>query len=271
MILPRSEWALSGAGTLAGLHAGAVNYLWKHTRPAAMADTSAGSIIAGCLATGMQPVDMKHVVLSADYSRLIPINPWLAPFRGYLASTKNVRAFLLELTKGQRMADCEIPFIAIASDLTTGRVATFDMQKNPDMLVADAILASMSIPDVFPAFQGRYVDGGVLCNLGIQYLPGKHKRLGLRVSEAQTVGPVTGIVDEQERLISMMLSASEDDELLLARSLNIPVISLPGGNLGFLNRHTTQAQKLGLYEAGYAAAQAWLESMEGKTWLSATR
>lgn len=267
-MLPRSEWALSGAGTLAGLHAGAVNYLWQYTRPSIMAATSAGSIIAGCLATGMQPAEMKHVVLSADYAKLIPINPWLAPFRGYLASTKNVRAFLLELTNQQVMADCEIPFIAISSDLNTGRVATFDMQKNPDMLVADAILASMSIPDVFPAFQGRYVDGGVLCNLGVQYLPGKHKRLGLRVSEAQTVGPVTGLVDEQERLISMMLSASESDEMLLAKSLNIPVICLPGGNLGFLNRSMTQAQKLSLYEAGYSAAQAWCNSAAGKAWLT---
>lgn len=269
MNLPRSAWALSGAGTLAALHVGAVNYLWQFTRPSILTDTSAGSIVAGCLATSMTPVDMKHVVMSADYRKLIPMNRLLAPFRGYLASTKNVRAWLLELTRGQFMEDCEIPFTAICSDLNTGRVHTFTMQKDPGMYVADAILASMSIPDVFPPFQGRYVDGGVLCNLGIQYLPGTaRRRLGLRVTEAQTVGPVTGFVDEQERLISMMLSASEDDELLIARALNVPVIDLPGGNLGFLNRDMTQAQKAGLYQAGYEAAQAWMESTAGKEWLS---
>ena len=267
MRLPRSEWALSGAGTLAALHVGAVNYLWRYTRPSVMVDTSAGSIVAGCLATSMQPVEMKHVVMSADYRKLIPMRPWLAPFRGYLASTRNVRAWLLELTKGQMMADCEIPFTAISSDLQTGRVQTFSTTSHPQMLVADAILASMSIPDVFPAFQGRYVDGGVLCNLGVQYLPGKSRRLGLRVTEAQTVGPVTGFVDEQERLISMMLSASEDDEMLIAKATGVPVIDLPGGNLGFLNRGMTQAQKAGLYEAGYEAAEAWIDSAEGKQWL----
>ncbi len=269
MILPRSAWALSGAGTLAALHVGAVNYLWQYTRPAILADTSAGSIVAGCLATGMQPTEMKHVVLSADYRKLIPMNRWLAPFRGYLASTKNVRAWLLELTKGQFMEDCEIPFISICSDLQTGRVHTFTMQQNPGMYVADAILASMSIPDVFPPFHGRYVDGGVLCNLGIQYLPATaRRRLGLRVTEAQTVGPVTGFVDEQERLISMMLSASEDDELLIAKALNVPVINLPGGNLGFLNQDMSAAQKAGLYQTGYEAAQAWIESPQGKRWLA---
>ena len=268
MILPRSELALSGAGTLAALHVGAINYLWQFTRPSIMADTSAGSIVAGCLATGMQPVDMKHVVLSADYAKLIPMNRWLAPFRGYLASTKNVRAWLIELTRGQFMEDCEIPFISICSDMETGRVHTFTMQNSPQMYVADAILASMSIPDVFPSFQGRYVDGGVLCNLGIQYLPGECKRLGLRVAEAQTVGPVTGFIDQQERLISMMLSASEEDEILIAQALEVPVIDLPGGNLGFLNRAMTTAQKERLYQAGYEAAQKWIESPEGKEWLS---
>jgi predicted acylesterase/phospholipase RssA len=216
----------------------------------------------------MAPAGLKRQVLDADYAALIPYNKWLAPFRGYLASAEPVHDWLIELTGGQVMADCQIPLTTIASDLETGTATTFTMQKNPDMLVADAILASMSIPDVFPAFQGRYVDGGVLCNLGVQYLPGKHKRLGLRVSEAQTIGPVTGLLDEQERLISMMLSASETDEMLLAKSLNIPVISLPGGNLGFLNRSMTQAQKLSLYEAGYCAAQSWCETPAGKAWLT---
>ena len=267
MILPRSALALSGAGTLAALHVGAVNALWQYTRPGSLVATSAGSIVAGCLATGMTPTHMRQVVMSADYRKLIPMSPWLAPIRGYLASTSNARAWLQELTLGQSMADCEIPFTAIASDLQTGRVQTFSTTSHPQMLVADAILASMSIPDVFPAFQGRYVDGGVLCNLGVQYLPKTGKRLALRVTEAHTAGPVTGFIDEQERLISMMLSASEFDEVTLARAYAVPVIDLPGGNLGFLNRGMTQAQKEGLYQTGYEAAQAWIESAEGKRWL----
>ena len=267
MTLPKSEWAISGAGTLGSLEVGAVTALWPHTRPSALVGTSAGSIVAGCLATGMPPTDMKQVVMSADYRKLIPMNRWLAPFRRYLASTRNVRAWLMELTKGQFMEDCEIPFIAITTDLVTGKTATFTMQQNPGMYVADAILASMSIPDVFPPFHGRYVDGGLRCNLGVQYLPPMRQRLGLRVVEAQTIGPITGFIDEQERLVSVSLSASEDDEVLIAKELNVPVIDLPGGNLGFLNRDMTQAQRAGLYQAGYEAAQAWMESAAGKEWL----
>jgi hypothetical protein len=68
-------------------------------------------------------------------------------------------------------------------------------------------------------------------------------------------------------MISMGLSGSEHDEMLLAKALNIPVIRLPGGNLGFLNRTMTSAQKLGLYEAGYSTTQQWAESPVGKKWI----
>ena len=266
MILPRSSWALSGAGTLAALHVGAVNALWQYTRPDALIGTSAGSIVAGCLATGTQPTEMREIVTTADYGELIPID-WLeAPLRGYAAPTRNVIAWLRELTRDQVMADCEIPLTCIASDMWTGRATTFSTEKTPDMPLWQAILASMSIPDVFPMFDNRYVDGGVMCNLGVPFLPASGRRLGLRVVEANRIGHVSGLIDEQERLIEMMLSASETELVMLAKAYDVPVIDLPGGNLGFLNRAMTQAQKEGLYQDGYEAAQAWIDSAEGKRW-----
>lgn len=266
MTLPRSAWALSGAGTLAALHVGAVAALWPHTRPTSLIGTSAGSIVSACIAIGMQPPEMRQIVTSADYAHLIPID-WLeAPLRGYAASTANVVAWLRELTNDQNLGDCEIPLTCITSDLWTGRAATFSTAANPDMPIWQAVLASMSIPDVFPIFERRYVDGGVMCNLGVPYLPKTGRRLGLRVVEANRIGPVTGWIDEQERLIEMMLSASESELVMLAQVQDVPIIDLPGGKLGFLNRNMTKAQKEGLYQAGYEAAQAWMESAEGKQW-----
>lgn len=249
---------LSGAGTLAALHVGAVNALAERYDFTYLVGTSAGSIVAGCLATGMTPVEMKKQALEADYAALIPYNKWLAPFRGYLASTQNVHDWLLELTKGQVMADCEIPLTTIASDLNTGHVATFTMHSHPTMFVADAILASMSIPDIFPPFQGRYVDGGVLCNLGVQYLPKKGNRLALRVTETSATGPVTGFIDEQKRLISMMLSGSERDDVLLGKAYGVPILDLPAGDAGFLDRGMTMNEKETLYQTGYARAKEWI-------------
>jgi predicted acylesterase/phospholipase RssA len=240
--------------------------LWTVTRPSALVGTSAGSIIAGMLALGHTPSDLYDVVISADYAKLIPINKWLSPFRGYLASNRNVTAWLKEITGNKTLGDCKIPFTAICSDLNTGKARTWDSWALPEMPVWEAILSSMSIPDIYPPWQDRYVDGGLICNLGVQYLPGKNKRLGLRVAEAQTVGPIHGFLDRQKRMASMSISASEHDEVLLARAYNIPVIALPAGNLSFLDTGMTRAQKIGLYATGQAAVHHWLGTAEGSKW-----
>lgn len=265
---PTSAFAISGAGTLAGLHVGALAALWPHVRPERIVGTSAGSIVGACAAMGKQPSEMHDIVVHANYAELIPID-WLeAPLRGYAASARNVTAFLRELTEDQLLGDCEIPLTCIASDMWTGHPATFSTAANPDMPIWQAVLASMSIPDVFPMFEGRYVDGGVMCNLGVPYLPKTGRRLGLRVVEANRIGPVTGWIDEQERLIEMMLSASESELVMLGKVQDVPIIDLPGGNLGFLNRGMTAAQKEELYQKGYETAQKWIESPAGREWLN---
>lgn len=255
---PPLSVCLSGAGTLAALHVGAINALAQRYTFNHLVGTSAGSIVAGCLATGMTPAGLKRQVLDADYAALIPYNKWLAPFRGYLASTGPVHDWLIELTGGQVMADCQIPLTTIASDLETGTATTFTMRSHPTMFVADAILASMSIPDIFPAYKNRFVDGGVVCNLGVRYLPRKGNRIALRVSETTTKGVCKSWIDEQERLLSMMLSASEHDDVLLGKSYGVPVLDLPAGDAGFLDRRMLQGEKERLYQTGYARAEAWL-------------
>ena len=268
MTLPRSEWAISGAGTLGSLEVGAVSALWTHTRSSALVGTSAGSIVAGLLALGHSPSNLYDIVISADYAKLIPMNEWLFPVREYLASNKNVIAWLKEITNQQTMGDCQIPFTAICSDLNTGKARTWDSWLLPDMPMWEAILCSMSIPQVYPAWEGRYMDGGMVDNLGINYLPGKYKRLGLKVTEATRIGPVRGLIHQVEREVGMMLSASEQDMVLLAKASGIPIIRLPAGNLGFLDTGMTSAQKIGLYQRGRDAVAQWMVTAEGAKWLS---
>jgi predicted acylesterase/phospholipase RssA len=244
---------------LAGLHVGGINALMQKYELGPLVGTSAGAIVAACAASGMSGPDMTDVVLSADYGRLIPYNPVLAPFRGYLASNKNVRAWLRDLTKGQWLGDTQIHVTLITSDLQGSTVQTFSTTSHPDMPLADAVLASMSIPDVFPMFAGRYVDGGLMCNLGVNYLPKTGNRVALRVVEAASVGPITGFIDEQEQLVSAALSATEWTDAQLAKSLGVPVVKLPGGNVGFLNRSMTRTQKSQLYQAGFLAVRDWME------------
>jgi predicted acylesterase/phospholipase RssA len=263
-MLPQSEWAISGAGTLGSLEVGAVSALWSVTRPSALVGTSAGSIVAGLTALGHGPADLYDIVISADYAKLIPMNKWLAPFRGYLASNRNVISWLREITDNQTMADCRVPFTAICSDLNTGKARTWDSWLLPDMPVWEAILSSMSIPDIFPAWQGRYVDGGVLCNEPTAYLPGKNSRIGLRVVEKNKVGPVDGFIDMQTRLIGMLLSSGEDGIISIDKLERIPLIDLPAGGKSFLDTGMTREQKIMLYQAGFNATMGFLKTWKPK-------
>ena len=107
-----------------------------------------------------------------------------------------------------------------------------------------------------------------MLNLPVQYLPGSHPRIALRVTERSQTGPVKGWLDRQERLLDMMLLANERDSVTLARKENVPVIDLPRGHTGFLDRSMTRGQKQKLIETGYVAMTRFLESSAGKRWLA---
>ena len=55
-----------------------------------------------------------------------------------------------------------------------------------------------------------------------------------------------------------MLTANEQESVRLAKARDIPVINLPAGNLGFLDRSMSKAQKSVLYSTGYNAVVKYL-------------
>ena len=256
----RAAFALSGSGTLTGLHIGALaSFYDRGIRPNFLVGTSGGSIVAGLLALGYTPHDLRAIMLEANFAKLIPYNEWMIPFRHYLASNKNVIAWLTELTHGQAMMDCKIPFSAVATDLySMSSVVHSTLNKDDShMPVYQAIVASMSIPDIFPMWNGRFVDGGTAMNLPVAHLP-NGPSYALRVTERTKTGPITSWIDEQERILDVMLTANEQESVMLAKARDIPVINLPAGGYGFLDRSMSKKQKSALYAAGYNAVVQFL-------------
>ena len=253
--MSRAAFCLSGSGVLAPLHVGALAAFYdRGIRPNFLVGTSGGSIVCGLLSLGYTPHDLRAIMLEANFAKLIPYNELMVPFRHYLASNKNVVAWLEELTHGQAMMDCKVPFSAVTTDLySMSSVAHSTLNKEDAHLpVWQAIVASLSIPDVFPMFKGRFVDGGLMQNLGVSLLP-SGPAYALRVTERTKTGPITGWIDEQERILDATLSANELESVQLAKVRNIPVINLPAGGYGFLDRGMSKAQKSVLYSAGYNA------------------
>ena len=264
------EVARSGAGTLAPLHVGADMALEDADLTITVdAGTSAGAIVAACKSLGKTGAELEQLVLDADFGKLIPLKPWTYPFRGYSASNANAVAWMREITHDQTMADCTSQLITVCGDEELQQVKYFysNAAGSQSMPVWQAVLPSFSIPEVFPAWEGRYCDGGVMLNLPVIALPGAHPRLALRVTERSQTGPIKGWVDRQERLLDMMLLANERDSVMLARKEGVPVIDLPGGHTGFLDRTMTRGQKQRLIEVGYNAVTRFLSSSQGKAWM----
>lgn len=160
--------ALSG-GAAKGLgHVGALKALEEvGVRPAVIAGTSAGAIIGGMYAAGIDTDELEEIASSMDrtrFRRLLDLT-W---GRGSLVAGKKVEEFLRGILDDKKIEDLPIPFVATAVDIKTGRGFHFT-----EGSLVDAIRASISIPGVFEPVRangGLLVDGGVRKNMPLSIL-----------------------------------------------------------------------------------------------------
>jgi NTE family protein len=149
---------LSGGGARGFAHVGVLKVLEQHgIRFDLIAGTSAGSIVGGALASGMNAAEIE--AMARRISWLNTIRPTL-PFRGLL-STAPIGRFLARELPVTRFEDLPTPFAAVAFDLAAGREVVFS--GSGDLI--HAIRASCSVPLLFAPVrdsEGRVlVDGGV--------------------------------------------------------------------------------------------------------------
>ena len=258
----------SGGGTLAPLHVGAV-LAFEEAGYTIVDPTgaSAGAIISACIALALSGKAMEEIVLDADFKNLIPVHYWSYPFRGYAASITNAQSWLREITEDQTLQDCTTSLTTITSDEETQRTVPLGTYfSDPSTPVWQTVLPSFSIPEIFPPYQDRYCDGGVMMNLPVEYTTSPHKKIALRITERSKVGPITGWLDRQERLLDMMLTASERASVALAKAKNIPVLDLPAGNAGFLDTGMTRSDKALLVHKGESIVKSFLNSEAGEEW-----
>lgn len=135
-----------------------------------VACTSGSSLPMGLgYGLGLYPKEILDLCVATNIKKLIRFHPWAILFRGSLFNTKNFHKWLRRITNNVTLKDlyCE-NFAVNAVDANTNESVVFNKHNAPDMLLADAIMATTSIPGVFPPFRykGRYwVDGGVDRNI----------------------------------------------------------------------------------------------------------
>lgn len=121
----------------------------------AVAGTSVGAPIAASVAHRVPPEDTKEL-LDRTLRRAKRIT---LPFRSLLSSGP-LRRDLQALTEDRQFQDLELPLATVAVDFALRRERVFHEGD-----VAQALLASMAIPGVFPPVDingVRYVDGGLV-------------------------------------------------------------------------------------------------------------
>lgn len=161
--------------------------------------TSAGSIIAVFIAAGATTEQIENYINELDFNNLLsppePINSIkvksliskairfipskklkkyypVYPFLGLNNSVK-IKEWvekklqeILKKTQPIKFKDLAIEAHVIVSDLKTKRVEIFSKENSPNKDVAEAVQYSCNIPFFFQPIELRYVDGGMLSNLG---------------------------------------------------------------------------------------------------------
>jgi NTE family protein len=158
-----------GGGAAKGLaHIGVLEVLEEYQiEPDFIAGTSAGALIGGLYAGGLTVARMKELVQGIDRRQVMKLLDFSFR-RGYIVDGKHIEDFLEELVGDVRLEELKIPFIAVATDVITGR----GLYINKGRLV-DAIRASISIPGIFKPVEANrtlYVDGGIRENLPLSVL-----------------------------------------------------------------------------------------------------
>lgn len=240
--------ALSGSGFLFPVHCGALEALTTLGTVDELVGTSGGSLVsAAWAATGGDWQRLKTLVIHTDFSFAMPLGP-LSIWRVLTTGAASTNKGLLKWMQALGGDWPSIPLTFLVTDCRTWR--TVPLVKGCGLTLAEAAVASAAIPLVYPPFRGVYQDGGVLDNLGVNFLRGPTK-IAVRLIEAR--GGVTDYSPVSDALgaVGAMLSKIESLEVNAAKGiLHVPV-DVQG--FSFMNASFTPEQKEILWLKGYNA------------------
>jgi NTE family protein len=150
--------ALSGGAVRGLAHLGVIKVLEEHGIPVhCVAGTSAGSLVGAFLAAGYRSDTLLKIAGELGWGKIA--GPAF-PSKGLLDG--RILERYLEKELGEiNIEDLQLPYAAVAVELSSGSLAVFD--KGP---LAPAVRASCAIPGIFTPLEqddGLYVDGGIKC------------------------------------------------------------------------------------------------------------
>ncbi len=154
---------LSGGGARGFAHVGALKALKEQGyEPSAIAGVSAGALVGAFVAGGMEPDAVRALFI--DQIKLSKMLRWNFLKQG-LFTMDQLGSFMQKNLPFTQFEQLPIPFKVSVTDFNTGMQTVFE--SGP---IIPAVLASCSIPAIFPPFiigEGVYVDGGLADNMPV--------------------------------------------------------------------------------------------------------
>jgi len=135
--------------------------------PKEILGTSMGAILGSCYALGYS--DSEIYMFITEFSSIFKWGK-ISFSQSSLLSADKIDPLFTQLYGDKRIADADTTLKIVATDFNTGQAIVFD--SNSELLIKDAVLASMAIPGVFPPVKIKdsyYVDGFIASNLPVEF------------------------------------------------------------------------------------------------------
>ncbi|MED0756746.1 patatin-like phospholipase family protein [Aneurinibacillus thermoaerophilus] len=252
-MMSRIGLALGSGGARGFAHIGVLEILEEHgIRPAFLAGSSMGSLVASLYACGFTPSMMEKLAVHLKRKHWLDL---CVPGMGFVVGEK-LRHIVELLTRGKNIEELDRPLSIVAADLISGERVVFT--EGP---VYEAVRASVSIPGIFvPHKIGNrlLVDGGVVDRVPIELVRsmGADLTIGVDVSLAPSGSPIRSLFDVIFQTIDVM-----EREIFRHRTVNADIMIRPDVGRFSSTSFTNVAQ---IIEEGRKAARLMIPHIQEK-------
>jgi predicted acylesterase/phospholipase RssA len=285
MLIPPRRIVLSGGGIRALAHLGALEVLETKGLLQAVKEyvgVSAGAFVGFSLMIGYTIQELKMLCSVFDFAVLRNLDPEAAlefPTTFGFDNGENLMKLLQSLLRIKKLSPSltfeewktlhpDGPFLrCFATDLFTTSPREFSWQQTPTVTILDALRATMSLPAYFtpvkdPVSGNLLVDGGILHNFPLAFLPLSERKESLGISFSYDHTNVTEIPDLLTFFSQIFACYYIPRTYALHQRHPERCIIVPCGHIQAWNFEASQEEREGIMSLGKQAAEEFLQSQQ---------
>ena len=283
MLIPPRRIVLSGGGIRALAHLGALAVLEKKgllVNVREYTGVSAGAFVGFCLCIGYTVAELKMLCSVFDFGLIRNLDPEAAlefpTTFGFdngenlvklLHSLLRIKKVPITITFGEWKEQYpQGPFLrCFATDLYTTSPREFSAEKTPSVTLVDALRATMSLPGYFlpvpdPITKNLLVDGGILHNFPLAFLPLSQREDALGISFSYHHTRVSEIPDLLTFFSQIFACYYIPRTYSLHNQHPDRCIVIPCGHVQAWNFEATQEEREGIMKLGEEAAEEFVKA-----------